>query len=127
MKNITQLTKNVVKILDTKKADAVVAIDLSGRANRLTDVCVIASGTSARHVQAVADYIYRYFKDEKLYPKIEGTAQSGWVMIEASGIEVHLFKPELREYYDIETLLAEQASPSQLLQDVTNLSEVDSL
>ena len=106
MTDISKLTRDIVKILDDKKAERIVQIDLSNKANRLTDVCIVASGTSARHVQSVADYIYRFLKNEKLHPQMEGTAKSGWVMIEASGVEVHLFKPELREYYDIESLLS---------------------
>lgn len=106
MTNTSELTRDIVKILDDKKAENIVQIDLSNKTNRLTDVCIVASGTSSRHVQSVADYIYRFLKNGKLHPKMEGTAKSGWVMIEASGVEVHLFKPELREYYDIESLLS---------------------
>ena len=117
MTNISKLTQDIVKILDEKKAEEVVQIDLTGKTNRLTDVCIIASGTSSRHVQSVADYVYRFFKDERLHPKIEGTAQSGGVMIEAAGVEVHLFKPELRTYYDIETILTGERSPSRSIKD----------
>ena len=112
--DISMIKSGIIKLLDEKKAENIVEIDLSQNEARLSDSCIVASGTSSRHTQAVADYIYRFLKDNKLHPIIEGTAQSGWVMIEASGIEVHLFKPELREYYDLESLLLSGKKPGEV-------------
>lgn len=112
MKNIEGLKKSIIKILDEKKAENIVEIDLSKCNSRLTESSIIASGTSSRHTQAVADYIYRFLKNEKLSPILEGKAESGWVMIEANGIEIHLFKPELREYYNLEELLSSGKTPN---------------
>ncbi len=114
MKNIENLKKSIIKILDEKKAENIVEIDLSKCNSRLVESSIIASGTSSRHTQAVADYIYRFLKTEKLAPILEGKAESGWVMIEASGVEVHLFKPELREYYNLEELLSSGKTPNTL-------------
>lgn len=112
--NISGIKPAILKILDEKKAENIIEIDLSDNTQKLADSCIVASGTSSRHTQAVADYVYRYLKSEKMHPVIEGTAQSGWVMIEASGIEIHLFKPELREYYDLESLLTSGKTPNDI-------------
>lgn len=107
-----RLTSEIVNLLDEKKAENIVQFDLTNCNSRMSDICIVASGTSSRHTQSVADYIYRFLKSEKLHPKIEGSAKTGWVMIEASGLEIHLFKPELREYYDLESLLKGGKTPN---------------
>ena len=112
MKDIAKLKKSIIKILNEKKAENIVEIDLSKCNSRLAESSIIASGTSSRHTQSVADYIYRFLKSEKLSPILEGKAESGWVMIEANGIEIHLFKPELREYYNLEELLSSGKTPN---------------
>jgi ribosome-associated protein len=103
MDNIQQ---EIMRILDEKKAENIIEIDTSKLKARITDACIIASGTSSRHMQSIADQLYRVLKQRKQRPLIEGNAKSGWVLLEASGIEIHLFKPELREYYDLEALLS---------------------
>jgi ribosome-associated protein len=102
------ISDDIVRILEDGKATDIKTIDVSPTIyqNRLWDTCIIASGTSLRHMQSVADHIYKYLRIMKLFPHIEGSAHSGWILIEASGIiEIHLFKPELREYYNLEELL----------------------
>ncbi len=99
------LINDINNILLDKKATDIQIIDTTNCKTRMTDTCIIASGTSSRHMQAVADYIYKELKARKLHPHIEGDAKSGWVLIEASNIEIHLFKPDLRSYYNIEELL----------------------
>jgi ribosome-associated protein len=105
------IPNDIVKILDERKAGDIKTIDLSMCQHRLSDTCIIASGTSSRHMQSTADYVYRYLKDMKLFPHIEGNANSGWILIEASGFEIHLFRPELREYYSLEELLMHSKRP----------------
>lgn len=99
------LTDKIIKMLDDKKAVDIKIFDISSYKNRLSEIYIIASGTSSRHMQAVADFIYKQLKSDGYHPYIEGNAKSGWVLIEADSIEIHLFKPELREYYNIEELL----------------------
>ncbi|MDR2598564.1 MAG: ribosome silencing factor [Holosporales bacterium] len=96
----------LIDLLNEKKAFDVVEFDLSRKLERLSDTCIIATGTSARHLRSVADYVYRYMKNNQQNPRIEGIAESGWIIIESRGIEVHLFKPELREYYALEELFS---------------------
>ncbi|MDR1034967.1 MAG: ribosome silencing factor [Holosporales bacterium] len=94
----------IIDLLNEKKAFDIVEFDLSGRSERLSDACIIATGTSARHLRSVADCIYRYMKNNWHSSRIEGRAESGWVIVESNGVEVHLFKPEFREYYALEEL-----------------------
>lgn len=66
---------------------------------------VIASGRSNRHVAAVADHLLKAFKDAGLgNPRIEGMAGADWVLIDSGDIIVHIFRPEIREFYNIEKM-----------------------
>ena len=111
--DVLEVKSAIMGLLDEKKAENVVEFDLPDNSQKLSDACIIASGTSSRHTHAVADHVYRFLKSKRLHPTIEGTAESGWVMIEATGIEIHLFKPELREYYDLESLLLAAKTPAE--------------
>ena len=90
--------------LDDDKAEDVVAIDLTGKSS-VTDVMVIASGRSNRHVGAMADHLVRKLKDSghgKV--SIEGLKTCDWVLIDAGDVIVHLFRPEVRSFYDLEKM-----------------------
>ena len=95
----------IVDLLNDKKVDDVCIFDLSNNSNKLIDYCIIGSGMSSKHTQAVAEYLTKLFKSKGIVPNVEGNAKDGWVMVEANGIEIHLFKPDIRSYYDIESLL----------------------
>jgi len=79
-----------------------VTIDLTGRSS-LTDALVVATGRSARHVAAMAENLARRLKDWG-YGKvrIEGLPQGDWVLIDAGDVVVHIFRAEVRSYYDLE-------------------------
>ncbi|MDR1289513.1 MAG: ribosome silencing factor [Holosporales bacterium] len=98
------MKNRLIDLLSEKKAFDIVEFDLSKKMEKLSDTCIIATGTSARHLRSVADYVYRYMKNNRCNPRIEGVAESGWIIVESRGIEVHLFKPELRTYYSLEEL-----------------------
>lgn len=94
----------VMNALDDDKAEDVVAIDLTGKSS-VTDVMVIASGRSNRHVGAMADHLVRKLKDAghgKV--SIEGLKTCDWVLIDAGDVIVHLFRPEVRSFYDLEKM-----------------------
>ena len=94
----------VLNALDDDKAEDVVAIDLTGKSS-VTDVMVIASGRSNRHVGAMADHLVRKLKDAghgKV--SIEGLKTCDWVLIDAGDVIVHLFRPEVRSFYDLEKM-----------------------
>jgi ribosome-associated protein len=111
---IRDLQTEIIKFLDEKKINDIVAIHTSAYECRASDLCIIGSGTSSRHMQSVATQLYRSLKNAKLSPKIEGTASFGWILIEVYGIEIHLFSPDMRKYYDIESLLS--SNPSENLE-----------
>ncbi len=98
------LLAHVLAWLDDAKAEKVVTIDISEKSS-LGDFMVIASGRSDRHVGAVAEQIQRKLKDEG-YAKarIEGQAHCDWVVIDIGDIIVHVFRPEVREFYNLEKM-----------------------
>jgi len=94
----------VLKSLDDDKAEEIVQIDLKGKSS-LADTMVIATGRSARHVAAIADHIVRALKDAGLgRPRVEGMATADWVLIDAGDVIVHLFRPEVRTFYNLEKI-----------------------
>ena len=95
--------------LDNDKAEDVVVIDLAGRAG-FADYMVIATGRSDRHVNAMAERLIRNMKQAGL-PSVpaEGTERCEWVLIDGGDVIVHLFKPEVRSFYNLEKLWNEEA------------------
>ena len=90
--------------LDEAKAENVVTIDIRGKSS-IGDYMVIASGRSDRHVGAIAEQLQRKLKDEGYGPsRIEGQPQCDWVLIDMGDIIVHVFRPEVREFYNLEKM-----------------------
>lgn len=110
----------ILDILDRKKAEDIKTFDMSHNKKRFSDISVICSGTSSRHMQSVADYMYQKLKKAGYKPYLEGNAKSGWVVIEVDSIEIHFFKPELRLYYNLEELLNSGKNPSDLPEAIEN-------
>jgi ribosome-associated protein len=97
-----ELLARILKSLDDDKADDIVTIDLVGRSS-LCDALVIASGTSTRHVSSMAEHLASRLKDAGYgTARAEGLAQGDWVVLDAGDVIVHLFRPEVRTYYDLE-------------------------
>jgi len=78
-------------------------IDLRGRSS-LADHLVIASGRSQRQLGAMADHLAEKFKASGLVVSLEGVTQGDWVLIDAGDVVVHLFRPEVRSFYDLERI-----------------------
>ena len=96
--------QRVLSSLDDSKAQDVVTIDLRGR-SPLADYMVIASGGSQRHVSALADHLLFALKDcNKGQTRVEGLSECDWVLIDLGDIIVHLFRPETREFYNLEKM-----------------------
>ena len=90
--------------LDDDKAEEVVLIDLAGK-SPIADAVVVASGRSARHVAAMADHLVRALKDNGFgKARVEGLPHADWVLIDAGDVIVHLFRPEVRAFYQIEKI-----------------------
>jgi ribosome-associated protein len=98
------LEELIVAALEDDKAEDIVAIDLSGKSS-VTDTMIIASGRSNRHVGAIADHVIRKLKEEGHgSAKVEGLKTCDWVLIDAGDVVVHLFRPEVRDFYDLEKM-----------------------
>jgi len=105
--------------LDEDKAEGIVVIDLAGKSS-LTDYMVIASGTSQRHVSAMADHLREQIKESGFSNvSIEGQGQCDWVLVDAGDVIVHLFRPEVREFYNIEKMWGVPVSGDADTQSVT--------
>jgi len=94
----------ILSRLDDDKAQDVVYIDLKGK-SPVADGLIVASGRSGRHVGAMADHLLRALKDAG-YGKcrVEGMPSADWVLIDAGDVIVHLFRPEVRSFYNIEKI-----------------------
>lgn len=101
--------------LEDDKAEDLIVYDLDGRTT-LADQMIIASGRSARHVAALADHILRRIKElGGKRARVEGLPNADWVLIDTGDLIVHLFRPEVRAFYNLERIWGEQsvsAAPS---------------
>lgn len=94
----------MVNSLDDDKAQDVVVIELSGKSD-VADYLVIASGTSGRQVVAIAEHLRERLKQAGLTSvNAEGMSQGDWVLVDAGDVIVHLFRPEVRAFYNIEKM-----------------------
>ncbi len=99
------LTEMLAKVLDEKKAQNVITLDIRGKAS-FCDFLVIASGSVSRQVVALGDHLLRVLKNQGIYATIEGEEQGDWVLIDAGDVVVHIFRPEVRERYNLEKMWA---------------------
>lgn len=95
--------------LEDDKAEEVVTIDLDGKTD-IADAMVVASGRSARHVGAMAEKVVKRLKEAGMVrAKLEGAPACDWVLIDAEDVIVHLFRPEVRKFYNLERIWSETA------------------
>jgi len=99
-----QLLDRILASLDDDKAEEVVTIDLRGR-SAMADHMVIASGRSSRQVAAIAEKLVQRLKEETgRSARIEGKDTGDWVLIDTDDVIVHVFRPEVREFYQLEKM-----------------------
>ena len=98
-----EILEIVQKVLDDNKAEDVVVIDLEGKTS-IANQMVVASGTSNRHVASMADKLMEALKKAGFKATIEGEDKADWVLIDAFDVIVHLFRPEVREFYNLEKM-----------------------
>ncbi len=94
------MLRRIIEVLEDGKAEEIVTIDLAGKST-IADYMVVATGRSARQVVALTDHL------EQALPRplpIEGKAQGDWVLIDAGDVIVHIFRPEIRAYYNLEKM-----------------------
>ena len=100
-----EILKIVVDTLDDGKAEDLVVIDLEGKSS-IANQMVIASGTSQRHVASLAEKVQEKLKAAGYISMTEGEEKADWVLIDAFDVIVHIFKPEVREFYNLEKMWA---------------------
>lgn len=98
------LLAQILTSLKDDKAEEIVQIDLRGK-SAMADWMVIASGRSSRQVAAIAEHLVDTLKQEfRVISKVEGKDAGDWVLIDSGDVIVHLFRPEVREFYQLEKM-----------------------
>ena len=112
-----QLLKVTLESLDNDKGIDIVSIDLIGRSS-IADYMVVVSGNTVRQVTAMANNLIKKYKEKGLrLPSPEGMSNGDWVLIDAKDILIHIFRPEVRDFYSLEKMWVkkqEEVSPDAL-------------
>ena len=99
-----QVLNAVIASVEDDKAEDVVQIDLRGRSD-VADYMVICSGRSSRQVAAISEKLAQRLKDAfGIVCKLEGKETGDWVLIDSADVIVHVFRPEVREFYQLEKM-----------------------
>ena len=99
-----QILADILNSLEDDKAEDVVQIDLRGK-SEVADHMVVASGRSTRQVVSIADKLVERLKHKNgVISKVEGKDAGDWVLIDAGDVIVHVFRPEVREFYQLEKM-----------------------
>lgn len=99
-----ELLDLIMTSLQDEKAEDVVSIDLAGKSS-MADYMVVCSGRSTRQVSAISEKLTDKLKHELgVMSKVEGKDQGDWVLIDTGDVIVHVFRPEVREFYQIEKM-----------------------
>lgn len=99
-----ELLEHILTSLEDDKAEEIVKIDLRGK-SEMADWMVIASGRSTRQVAAIADHMTDKLKQQfGRLSKVEGKDTGDWVLIDTGDVIVHIFRPEVREFYQLEKM-----------------------
>ena len=107
---IAALEDLILTQLDDDQAQDVVVIDLKGKSS-VADGLIVASGRSQRHVGAIAGHLLRTLKEHGYgRARVEGLPHCDWVLIDTGDVIVHLFRPEVRSFYNIEKIWSVDAS-----------------
>lgn len=99
-----RLLERVLASLEDDKAEEIVSIDLRGKSS-IADFMVICSGRSSRQVAAISEKLVERLKHDVATPcRVEGKDTGDWVLIDAGDVIVHVFRPEVREFYQLEKM-----------------------
>ncbi len=112
-KTKSKLLKTIIACLEDAKAEDVVILDLDGKA-AIADQMVIASGRSNRHVSAITDQLEQALKTAGFKEmRVEGLPHCDWVLVDTGDVVVHVFRPEVRSFYNLEKLWSPHAPAEQ--------------
>lgn len=110
-----ELLQAVINDLSDLKAIQVVPLDVRPISS-VTDYMVIASGSSSRHVRAIADNLIEQMRDRNISPLgVEGDANNEWVLVDLGNVVVHIMQPQTRDFYQLEKLWSQMHSQTLLL------------
>ena len=99
-----KLARNVLQSLEDAKAEQIISIDLTGKTS-LADVMFVATGRSGVHVGAIAERVMKSCKEAGFdAPRVEGLPHCDWVLVDAGDVIVHIFRPEVRQFYNLEKM-----------------------
>ena len=99
-----RLAQAVIEVLEDAKAEDIISIDLTGKTT-IADLMIIATGRSNVHVGAIADRVARACRAAGFpAPRIEGVPHCDWVLLDAGEAIIHIFKPDVRQFYNLEKL-----------------------
>ncbi len=94
----------ILNTLEDAKTEQIFKVDLAGKST-LADQMIICSGRSARHVVAIAEHVLKALSENGYgKPRIEGINQGDWVLIDQGDVIIHIFRPEVRDFYNLEKI-----------------------
>lgn len=103
----------ILNTLEDDKAEDIISIDLSGK-SALADHMVVATGRSTRQVSAIAEKLSKRLKEVlSVVARIEGKGAGDWVLVDAGDVIVHIFRPEVREFYQLEKMWLQPVSDTE--------------
>lgn len=109
--NVQSTLKLIIQVLDDNKAEDIVPISLAGKSS-FADAMIVASGRSPRHVAALTDHVEKALKTNGVeILSTEGKQVGDWVLVDAGDIIIHLFRPEVRAFYNLEKMWSIPAAP----------------
>ncbi len=104
---IKNLREDIENILNDNKASEVVSINLKNKSS-IADFMIVASGNSSRHIQALSEILLDELRKKGVNNcRLEGRDSSDWKLIDAIDIIIHIFHPEKRKFYDLESMWSE--------------------
>ncbi|MBA4784018.1 MAG: ribosome silencing factor [Rhizobiales bacterium] len=113
--SVTAAYEAAIASLEDAKAEDIVTINISEKSS-IGDAMIIASGRSHRHVGAIADRLMRDLKTAGYgMPAVEGLPHCDWVLVDTGDIIVHIFRPEVREFYSIEKMWSADLTPDTVI------------
>ena len=115
IKKIDNLKKAIEKILSENKASEIKSINLKDKTS-IADFMIIANGNSSRHIQALSEILIDELKKKGINKcRLEGRDSNDWKLIDAIDIIIHIFHPEKRKFYDLESMWSELIPKERLM------------